>query len=121
MQNRLWAAFVAFPLLALPGAECTFLENPDDFNHPPEQHWQETTGRTDQVAAAKDGRMDRQEGGAQRNNRSDGYIFARTERDGSQPAPMSADQEFLRRGYLDLTGRIASPEQLRSFLQDTNP
>src|SRR5207248_1406410 len=31
--------------------------------------------------------------------------------DGVQPAPPTSDQEFLRRIYLDLTGRIPTPEQ----------
>lgn len=43
------------------------------------------------------------------------------ERDGIRPAPLSDDQEFLRRAYLDLTGRIPSVEQVRSFVSDTNP
>jgi hypothetical protein len=35
-------------------------------------------------------------------------------------APLSGDEEFLRRIYLDLTGRIPSPDDIRAFLADTN-
>jgi hypothetical protein len=35
-----------------------------------------------------------------------------------EPAPRADDAEFLRRVYLDLTGRIPSVEQTRSFLDD---
>jgi hypothetical protein len=36
--------------------------------------------------------------------------------DGVVPAPQTTDAEFLRRVYLDLTGRIPSPEQAAGFL-----
>src|SRR5262245_23349618 len=38
-----------------------------------------------------------------------------------QPAPLSSDEEFLRRIYLDLTGRIPTEERARAFLESTNP
>lgn len=37
---------------------------------------------------------------------------------GVQPAPLTSDQGFLRRVMLDLTGRIPTPEQVQSFLND---
>src|SRR6266852_2072919 len=40
--------------------------------------------------------------------------------DGVQPAPRTSDSEFLRRIYLDLTGRIPTPEQADRFLKDTS-
>ena len=58
---------------------------------------------------------------APRKNFIDDYIFGRMERDGIQPAPAADDQEFVRRVYLDLTGRIPSAEQFRSFIEDSNP
>jgi hypothetical protein len=36
----------------------------------------------------------------------------------AEPAPRSDDAEFLRRAYLDLSGRIPTVEQARSFLED---
>src|SRR5262249_52563614 len=41
--------------------------------------------------------------------------------DGVDPAPRTTDPEFLRRIYLDLTGRIPTPEQADRFLKDATP
>ncbi|MCO6457596.1 MAG: DUF1549 domain-containing protein, partial [Pirellulaceae bacterium] len=37
------------------------------------------------------------------------------------PAPLAGDSEFLRRIYLDLTGRVPSIEATRAFLADASP
>ncbi|HWQ54033.1 MAG TPA: DUF1553 domain-containing protein [Bryobacteraceae bacterium] len=37
------------------------------------------------------------------------------------PAALSTDQEFVRRIYLDLTGRIPSPDDVRNFLANGSP
>lgn len=39
----------------------------------------------------------------------------------SKAAPLASDAEFLRRIYLDLTGRIPSTQQARDFLADRSP
>jgi len=46
----------------------------------------------------------------------DQVLFARMAADGVVPAQRSSDSEFLRRVYLDLIGRIPSPEQAERFL-----
>jgi len=56
-----------------------------------------------------------------RNNFIDEYIFGRMERDKIPHAPVAGDEEFLRRVYLDLTGLLPSPEQVRAFVADKNP
>jgi hypothetical protein len=38
-----------------------------------------------------------------------------------KPAPLSSDEEFLRRVYLDLTGRIPPSDEARSFLKSNDP
>jgi hypothetical protein len=38
-----------------------------------------------------------------------------------QPASLSSDEEFLRRAYLDITGRIPTAEQTLSFLNSKEP
>ena len=38
-----------------------------------------------------------------------------------KPAPRATDAEFLRRAYLDLTGRIPRVSEVRSFLDDAAP
>jgi hypothetical protein len=50
----------------------------------------------------------------------DRHILGKMERDGVPHAPLSTDQEFLRRARLDLTGRIPSPAEFREFLADAS-
>src|SRR5690242_16256240 len=56
-----------------------------------------------------------------RNNYIDEFVFGKMERDKVPHAPLSSDEEFLRRAYLDLTGRIPQPDQVRKFLADPDP
>ncbi|MEZ5352644.1 MAG: DUF1553 domain-containing protein [Bryobacteraceae bacterium] len=54
-------------------------------------------------------------------NRIDPPIFGKMRRDQIPHAPLSGDQEFLRRVTLDLTGRIPAPAEMREFLADRTP
>ncbi|MFN3325652.1 MAG: DUF1549 domain-containing protein [Bryobacteraceae bacterium] len=56
-----------------------------------------------------------------RRNFIDRHIFGKMEKDGVPHAPLSTDQEFLRRVTLDLTGRIPLPSQFREFIADPSP
>lgn len=56
-----------------------------------------------------------------RRNFIDVEIFNRLAARGVASARLSTDQEFMRRVYLDLTGRIPSPDEIRAFLADTSP
>ena len=56
-----------------------------------------------------------------RRNLIDDFIFSRMERDGIPHAPLSSDEEFLRRIHLDLTGRIPHDDELRAFVASTDP
>src|SRR5260370_26086651 len=58
---------------------------------------------------------------AERRNYIDQHIFGRTEREGIPYARMAGDEEFLRRAYLDGTGRIPSPDDVLSFVASKNP
>jgi Protein of unknown function (DUF1549)/Protein of unknown function (DUF1553) len=51
-------------------------------------------------------------------NYIDKFIFEKMERDHIPHAGLSTDTEFLRRVYLDLTGRLPEPEKIRSFVKD---
>src|SRR5438445_183318 len=51
----------------------------------------------------------------------DQEIFGKLIRMNVPSAPLSSDTEFLRRVYLDLTGRIPSSDDIRAFLADTTP
>ena len=54
-------------------------------------------------------------------NLIDQHLFSALERDSIPHAPLSNDYEFCRRVYLDLTGRIPTPEQLKAFVSSTDP
>ena len=58
---------------------------------------------------------------AERKNYIDQHIFGRMEREGIPYAAMAGDEEFLRRAYLDATGRIPSPDDVLSFVASKNP
>ena len=51
----------------------------------------------------------------------DPYIFSELESAGVQPAEPTTDWEFVRRIYLDLTGRIPTAAQTLSFVNSTSP
>src|SRR5215467_4658222 len=51
----------------------------------------------------------------------DDSIFKKMVADNVPPAPLTNDSEFVRRIYLDLTGRIPTFEQTNAFLADTSP
>src|SRR5437773_4163161 len=56
-----------------------------------------------------------------RRNFIDERIFGKMERDGVPHAALTADNEFLRRATLDLTGRIPTPQEVSAFTADTDP
>ena len=56
-----------------------------------------------------------------RQNFIDEFIFAKMERDKVPHAGLATDAEFLRRIYLDLTGRLPEPDTIRKFTADLNP
>src|SRR5437899_1881184 len=51
----------------------------------------------------------------------DQEIFGKLIRTKTPSAQLSTDGEFVRRIYLDLTGRIPSSDDVRAFLDDTSP
>ncbi len=53
-------------------------------------------------------------------NAIDDWIFKKMSDDGVQPAPLTTDSEFVRRIYVDLTGRVPTFEQVNAFLADTS-
>src|ERR1700704_1200981 len=50
----------------------------------------------------------------------DQLIGGKMDADGVEPAPRTNDAEFLRRIYLDLAGRIPTPERAERFLNDSS-
>lgn len=51
----------------------------------------------------------------------DARIAERWERDRVTPAPLANDSEFMRRLYLDVTGKIPHAAEVRDFLNDADP
>src|SRR5436853_4611321 len=56
-----------------------------------------------------------------RKNFIDDHIFGRMERDKIPHAPLAGDEEFIRRAYLDATGLLPTFDQVRAFLNNTDP
>jgi hypothetical protein len=55
------------------------------------------------------------------NGTIDKYIFDAINAAGVAPAPATTDFEFVRRAYLDLTGRVPTSAQVLGFVNDANP
>jgi hypothetical protein len=51
----------------------------------------------------------------------DHFVEARWAQKNIKPAPLASDAEFMRRIYLDLTGRIPRVSEVRDFLDDKSP
>lgn len=51
----------------------------------------------------------------------DQLLLSKMTEDGVAPAPVTGDAEFVRRAYIDLTGRIPTPEQAEAFFSDSQP
>jgi len=56
----------------------------------------------------------------QPNGTIDKYIFQALSDSNVAPAPATTDYEFVRRIYLDLTGRIPTPDQVTQFVNDSS-
>ncbi|HYM09200.1 MAG TPA: DUF1549 and DUF1553 domain-containing protein [Bryobacterales bacterium] len=56
-----------------------------------------------------------------RNNFIDELVFSKLERLNIIPSPLSSDEEFLRRVYLDTIGELPTLEETREFLASTDP
>ena len=54
-------------------------------------------------------------------NLIDRHLFGKIQRDRIPVAAQSSDSEFIRRVFLDLTGRIPDPATTRTFLAGTDP
>ncbi|REJ88795.1 MAG: DUF1553 domain-containing protein [Planctomycetota bacterium] len=51
----------------------------------------------------------------------DRLIAKKWEADGNEPAGLSSDEEFIRRVFLDITGRIPPASDVRDFRDDASP
>jgi hypothetical protein len=111
-------ALLLFQVIAVSSADCTYLDKPETLFPAHEDQWDAISSWTGEVAIRREA-ADAEP--IPRKNFIDEYIFGRMERDSVRPAPLADDQEFLRRVYLDLTGRLPSAEQFRRFVSDADP
>ncbi len=54
-------------------------------------------------------------------NRVDTLVMANLRKQGIQPAVLCTDQVFVRRVYLDVTGTLPEPEEIRKFFENQSP
>lgn len=56
-----------------------------------------------------------------RKNFIDGHVWAKLQQLGITPSEPAGDATFHRRAFLDVIGRLPTPEETRTFLADTDP
>jgi len=72
-------------------------------------------------AAARKSQVSSKLESAQFSNFIDQQLFAKMAADKVSPAAKSSDTEFLRRVYIDVTGRIPTPSAAKAFLESNDP
>ena len=105
-------------------SDCGYLQNPDSVHEAMARHRDLVDRTTRKVSdnllhltgAALVAPQD-----MPRKNFIDDILFARMERDNIMSAEVCSDEEFVRRTWLDITGRIPAPENVTAFLADSNP
>lgn len=59
--------------------------------------------------------------GLPRKNFIDGHVWAKLQQLGIRPSVPASDETYHRRAYLDVIGRLPTPEETRAFLADKSP
>ncbi|MBS1787987.1 MAG: DUF1549 domain-containing protein [Acidobacteria bacterium] len=102
--------------------DCGYLQNPGSFRNAVAQHREVVSEVTTTVAASfnETGVALVPPQDIPRKNFIDNIIFDRMAKDSIQSAPICTDEEFIRRAYLDITGRIPAAADVTTFLADTS-
>jgi len=104
-------------------SDCTYLRDPDGLRGALARHREEVSQATETLSRALEQETELELAAPQdipRKNFIDNILFDRMTRDGVMSAPLSTDAEFIRRVYLDLTGRIPAAADVTKFLNDTS-
>ncbi len=109
--------------VATPEQGCTFRADPEQFLKTQSRVRQAVHDNVRKLAAARYSEADGLAEGAAtvRRNFIDEEIFGKLEQAKIAPARLSSDEEFIRRIFLDLIGRIPSPAQINDFGQSADP
>ncbi len=104
-------------------SDCDYLQAPENFRGLQARHRREVSQLTESLASrlTQDDVLLVPPQQMPRKNIIDDLIFNKMAAVGIQSAPVCTDEEFIRRAYLDLTGRIPSAEDVVNFLKDQNP
>ncbi len=104
--------------------DCEFLKKPETAKEALARHREELVKRTEkfsrEAAFATEATQLVNPQTIPRKNFIDTILFDKMAQDNIMSAAICSDAEFIRRTYLDLTGRIPSADAVTNFLKDTN-
>ena len=103
--------------------DCSFLKDPEGIKEAMAEHRELVSRSTEMLATAVAGEETQAvlvpPQDIPRKNFIDNILFDRMQRDNVMSAAICADEEFIRRVHLDITGRIPSADDVANFLKDT--
>ncbi len=110
------------PLTEMGGANCTFKSDPDEYTARESRVRETVQQRAMNFKAGRQMSSSRTAapGSIELKGIIDQNIFGKLASAGVPSARLTTDEEFVRRIYLDLTGRIPTIEQYRAFIEDKN-
>ena len=110
------------PLTEMGGANCTFKSDPDEYTALEARVRESVQERAMSFKGGRQAASSRAAapGTIEIKGMIDEAIFGKLASAGVPSARLTTDEEFVRRIYLDLTGRIPTIEQYRAFIEEKN-